>query len=579
MIGNRIPPFKFWCQKVLPTVYDDSLSYYEVLNKVTQFLNDVITQMNALTESEETFQQNMSDAWENYSTNLTSEWNTYRTQLTAVWEQYKNYIDTYFNNLDVQEEINNKLDQMALDGTLDALLLPYFNSYKATIDGVVNTQNGRITTLESRMDTFASLPDGSTSGDAELLDIRVPATGFNDDENYPSAGDAVRGQITAVNDVLTRFITKVNVLVNLSGYVNSSGNIIQNTGWFHSDFIPMPLFVRKCKINGVSASAMTFAFYTSDKIFISGIGFAGTIVDDYELLDTQIPNNTAYVVITQKMTEGTGRVIQKYEFVNYEKQEINVLTPNNKFLFVSLDDCTFWSDLITNTLTYSSVFDNSLLSDLRDLHNEYGMKFSLYCFNTDGTNNITDCPTKFQHELQECKDWLKFGFHARESGMNYASGSGGSMETDYADFVTGIMKLTGSTLCIDRCTRLANFAGNLANCVAARDSDCGVLALLTSDDNRDSYYLDTDQNAYMTKHSKYFDSDTQLTFIKTQTRLDGSIDMTPYTTAQYGNFDKALAFFSHETVWGSSVKGRFATLGQWAITNDYSFAYVCDVYK
>ena len=35
-------PFRFWCQKVLPLVYDDSLSYYELLNKVVKYLNDVI---------------------------------------------------------------------------------------------------------------------------------------------------------------------------------------------------------------------------------------------------------------------------------------------------------------------------------------------------------------------------------------------------------------------------------------------------------------------------------------------------------------------------------------------------------
>lgn len=31
--------FRFWCQKVLPLVYDDSLSYYEVLCKVVNYLN------------------------------------------------------------------------------------------------------------------------------------------------------------------------------------------------------------------------------------------------------------------------------------------------------------------------------------------------------------------------------------------------------------------------------------------------------------------------------------------------------------------------------------------------------------
>lgn len=34
--------FKFWCQKVLPLVYDDSLSYYEVLCKVVDYINRLI---------------------------------------------------------------------------------------------------------------------------------------------------------------------------------------------------------------------------------------------------------------------------------------------------------------------------------------------------------------------------------------------------------------------------------------------------------------------------------------------------------------------------------------------------------
>lgn len=38
-----IGQFRFWCQKVLPAVYDDSLSYYELLCKVIEKLNGLIS--------------------------------------------------------------------------------------------------------------------------------------------------------------------------------------------------------------------------------------------------------------------------------------------------------------------------------------------------------------------------------------------------------------------------------------------------------------------------------------------------------------------------------------------------------
>lgn len=39
---NKFMPFAMWCQKVLPLVYDDSLSYYEVICKLMDSVNKVI---------------------------------------------------------------------------------------------------------------------------------------------------------------------------------------------------------------------------------------------------------------------------------------------------------------------------------------------------------------------------------------------------------------------------------------------------------------------------------------------------------------------------------------------------------
>lgn len=42
MSTNNMPVFTYWCQKVLPLVYDDSLSYYEMLCKITDYVNQIV---------------------------------------------------------------------------------------------------------------------------------------------------------------------------------------------------------------------------------------------------------------------------------------------------------------------------------------------------------------------------------------------------------------------------------------------------------------------------------------------------------------------------------------------------------
>lgn len=47
---NNLSNFRFWCQKVLPLVYDDSLSYYEVLCKIVKYINDIISNEKELSD-------------------------------------------------------------------------------------------------------------------------------------------------------------------------------------------------------------------------------------------------------------------------------------------------------------------------------------------------------------------------------------------------------------------------------------------------------------------------------------------------------------------------------------------------
>ena len=48
---HDVKRFMFWCQKVLPLVYDNSLSYYEVLCKVVDYINDLIESDKAIVDN------------------------------------------------------------------------------------------------------------------------------------------------------------------------------------------------------------------------------------------------------------------------------------------------------------------------------------------------------------------------------------------------------------------------------------------------------------------------------------------------------------------------------------------------
>lgn len=121
--------------------------------------------------------------------------NTTIDDYIGKFNELHDYVYDYFDNLDVQEEINNKLDQMFTDGQLAPLVdnyLSYIDSEMTerfgTQDTIISTavteinntlsqQNGNIDALESRMDSFTSLEEGSTTGDAELIDGRTSFTG------------------------------------------------------------------------------------------------------------------------------------------------------------------------------------------------------------------------------------------------------------------------------------------------------------------------------------------------------------------------------------------------------------------
>ena len=99
---NKLPPFKRMCVTIgnLPTSFMESMSYYEALEWLYKYLADTIIP----------------------TVNNTGE---AVTELQNAFTLLQAYVDNYFDNLDVQEEINNKLDAMAESGELTDIIAQY----------------------------------------------------------------------------------------------------------------------------------------------------------------------------------------------------------------------------------------------------------------------------------------------------------------------------------------------------------------------------------------------------------------------------------------------------------------------
>ena len=67
---NTLSPFIPQSDLILPSGYDDSMSYYEVLEKVITFLNDTISQTNTNTNNIEDFEKSVLNKLEGYSNEI-----------------------------------------------------------------------------------------------------------------------------------------------------------------------------------------------------------------------------------------------------------------------------------------------------------------------------------------------------------------------------------------------------------------------------------------------------------------------------------------------------------------------------
>ena len=155
-IIKPLPPFKRWTLENFPFIEADfdAITSYELYCKVVEYLKEVASRQNELDDA-------------------------------------MNYVLNYFNNLNVQEEIDNKLDEMVESGEFGRIIDEFFtsfrnefntnlanyensmnnqfNNYKNTINAEINTQNTNINNkfdeqnalLEEYEDQIRSVVSGS----------------------------------------------------------------------------------------------------------------------------------------------------------------------------------------------------------------------------------------------------------------------------------------------------------------------------------------------------------------------------------------------------------------------------------
>ena len=196
-----LTPFKRAVIQQFPFIEQDfdALTNYGLLCKIVEYLNNLLDSQNEANEQ--------------------------TVALTNAFNELKDYVDNYFENLDVQEEINHVLDRMAKNGQLYEIIKPFVSDIiepkLEEQDEKLEQYNQRITsntqaiaTTNERIDNIANLPEGSTAGDAELADIRVGFDGIT----YPNAGSAVRHGDSFNTDM----ILKANNLTFVQGGINAT---------------------------------------------------------------------------------------------------------------------------------------------------------------------------------------------------------------------------------------------------------------------------------------------------------------------------------------------------------------------
>lgn len=124
--------------------------------------------------------------------------------------------------LDTAGKANKRLGLSALLGFIENKIMgrrfDNLNTTDKTVLGAINEVDSNGKQLKQRVDNISNLPDGSTTADAELVDIRVGANGVT----YSSAGEAVREQFKGNDEKINSLKEDISTKIT-KFYASSQG--------------------------------------------------------------------------------------------------------------------------------------------------------------------------------------------------------------------------------------------------------------------------------------------------------------------------------------------------------------------
>ena len=206
---GKLNPFAKFCCTIgnLPTSYMISLTYEEQLLWLCNYLEKtVIPAVNTNAEAV--------------------------AELQNLYVVLKNYVDNYFDNLDVQNEINNKLDEMAQDGSLANIInQEIFTDLNTKITNLQDEINDIKTDKKTMIVIGDSFSNSAQSGTplwytyvSNALNLNV-YTNASDGQGYGTGTNNFLKQLETANNYFTNksIIDRIYIVGGLNDLGNTAG--------------------------------------------------------------------------------------------------------------------------------------------------------------------------------------------------------------------------------------------------------------------------------------------------------------------------------------------------------------------